>query len=106
MNDWPMRVVKSSHREQPPTRPHSSGPVIDARAKKRIHEYLESDDVRAVCGRSVVGGSGICCRPGGDREIRAHHRLAQEEIFGPVLAVCGSHRLSWRYRSRTVPTMR
>ena len=64
------------------------GPVIDARAKQRILEYLEigQREGRVVVDRSAEG-PGYSVGPVVITDIEPVHRLAQEEIFGPVLAV-------------------
>jgi RHH-type proline utilization regulon transcriptional repressor/proline dehydrogenase/delta 1-pyrroline-5-carboxylate dehydrogenase len=70
------------------------GPVIDEAAARRIREYIEigrregrvevelpvPDGLGAKVGKPYVGPTVIS-------GIRSDHRLAQEEIFGPVLAV-------------------
>ncbi len=65
------------------------GAVINAGAQKKILEYV---DVGRKEGRVVAGGkagprSGYYVLPTVVDGIKPHHRLAQEEIFGPVLAV-------------------
>ncbi|MBS0170785.1 MAG: proline dehydrogenase family protein [Nitrospira sp.] len=64
------------------------GPVIDARAKRRILEYIEIGrrEGRVVVDRSTEG-PGYSVGPVVIADIEPTHRLAQEEIFGPVLAV-------------------
>ncbi|WHZ14846.1 MAG: Proline dehydrogenase / Delta-1-pyrroline-5-carboxylate dehydrogenase [Nitrospira sp.] len=64
------------------------GPVIDGRAQKRIQEYIAigRQEGRVVVDRSSEG-SGYVIGPVVIAEIEPSHRLAQEEIFGPVLAV-------------------
>lgn len=64
------------------------GPVIDGRAQKRILEYLEIGrrEGRIVVDRSMEG-PGYAVGPVVIAGIEPSHRLAQEEIFGPVLAV-------------------
>ena len=64
------------------------GPVIDARARTRILEYLEIGrrEGRVVIDRSSEG-PGHAVGPVVIAGIQSTHRLAQEEIFGPVLAV-------------------
>ncbi|ODT45326.1 MAG: L-glutamate gamma-semialdehyde dehydrogenase [Nitrospira sp. SCN 59-13] len=64
------------------------GPVIDARAKQRILEYLEIGrrEGRVLVDRSAEG-SGYSVGPVVIADIEPVHRLAQEEIFGPILAV-------------------
>ena len=64
------------------------GPVIDGRAQKRIRDYLEIGrrEGRVVVDRSMEG-AGYAVGPVVIADIEPAHRLAQEEIFGPVLAV-------------------
>ncbi len=66
----------------------SMGPMIDERAREKVREYL---DIGRQEGRLVVersgDGDGYFIGPAVFAEIRPTHRLAQEEIFGPVLAV-------------------
>lgn len=64
------------------------GPVIDGRAQKRIRDYLEIGrrEGRVVVDRSMEG-PGYAVGPVVIAGIEPTHRLAQEEIFGPVLAV-------------------
>jgi RHH-type transcriptional regulator, proline utilization regulon repressor / proline dehydrogenase / delta 1-pyrroline-5-carboxylate dehydrogenase len=64
------------------------GPVIDARAQASIRQFIEIGERE---GRLLVQRStdqpGYFIGPAVFTEITPHHRLAQEEIFGPVLAV-------------------
>ena len=64
------------------------GPVIDARAQENIHRYiaLGAEEGRLLVQRSV-DHSGYFIGPTVFIDIEPQHRLAQEEIFGPVLAV-------------------
>ncbi len=64
------------------------GPVIDARAKQRILDYLEIGrrEGRVLVDRSAEG-PGHTVGPAVIADIEPTHRLAQEEIFGPILAV-------------------
>ncbi|MEC4889622.1 MAG: proline dehydrogenase family protein [Nitrospira sp.] len=64
------------------------GPVIDARAKQRIEECIAAGarEGRLLVRRSSEG-PGFFVGPTVVAEVKPHHRLAQEEIFGPVLAV-------------------
>ena len=64
------------------------GPLIDGRAQAKVAGYLE---IGAAEGRLAAQGS---CPAGGHyvaptlfTHIEPHHRLAQEEIFGPVVAL-------------------
>jgi 1-pyrroline-5-carboxylate dehydrogenase len=70
------------------------GPVINEVAKKRVLEYIE---VGKKEGKLLTGGTAIEMEDGGYyitptvfADIRPDARLAQEEIFGPVLAVIAS----------------
>jgi RHH-type proline utilization regulon transcriptional repressor/proline dehydrogenase/delta 1-pyrroline-5-carboxylate dehydrogenase len=78
----------------PPEDPSNRvGPMIDERAKEKTLEYLEigKQEGRLVLARSVEPSAphseGYFVGPAVFADIRPHHRLAQEEIFGPVLAV-------------------
>ena len=64
------------------------GPVIDARAQASIQRYiaLGLEEGRLLVQRPV-DQSGYFLGPAVFIDIQPHHRLAQEEIFGPVLAV-------------------
>ncbi len=71
--------------EDPGTR---MGPVIDERARSKIREYVEigKREGRLVVEQQVTG-AGYFVGPVVFADIQPTHRLAQEEIFGPVLAV-------------------
>ncbi|MBS0181672.1 MAG: proline dehydrogenase family protein [Nitrospira sp.] len=64
------------------------GPVIDARAQASIQRYLSLglEEGRLLVQRSL-DQTGYFVGPAVFDDIQPHHRLAQEEIFGPVLAV-------------------
>lgn len=73
----------------PPEDPaNMMGPMIDARAREKVETYL---DIGRREGRLIVlretAGPGYFIGPAVVADILPHHRLAQEEIFGPVLAV-------------------
>jgi 1-pyrroline-5-carboxylate dehydrogenase len=73
----------------PAERPENyMGPVINAQAKKSILEYIE---VGKKEGRLLAGGEapgeGYFIRPTVIVDVPPTARIAQEEIFGPVLAV-------------------
>jgi len=72
-----------------PSRPSTRvGPVIDARAQASIQRYISLglEEGRLLVQRSV-DQNGYFVGPTVFIDIQPHHRLAQEEIFGPVLAV-------------------
>jgi len=64
------------------------GPVVDENAMKKITEYIE---IGKGEGRLLVGGGhhspGYFIEPTVIADVDPHARVAQEEIFGPVLAV-------------------
>jgi 1-pyrroline-5-carboxylate dehydrogenase len=67
------------------------GPVINEVAKKRVLDSIESGRSE---GRVIAGGAAIATQAGGYfvaptviADVAPNARIAQEEIFGPVLAV-------------------
>ncbi|MDQ6733532.1 MAG: aldehyde dehydrogenase family protein, partial [Nitrospirota bacterium] len=73
----------------PPEDPSNGlGPMIDGRALAKVREYIE---IGKQEGRVVAMGQtqepGYFISPTIVADIQPTHRLAQEEIFGPVLAV-------------------
>jgi RHH-type proline utilization regulon transcriptional repressor/proline dehydrogenase/delta 1-pyrroline-5-carboxylate dehydrogenase len=73
----------------PPEDPRNAiGPVIDAEAHKRIAEYIQIGKREAKCVLEMAAPQGgFFIGPTILRDVDPHSRLAQEEIFGPVLAV-------------------
>ncbi|MGH7825336.1 MAG: L-glutamate gamma-semialdehyde dehydrogenase [Candidatus Binatia bacterium] len=64
------------------------GPVIDAAAHARIIGYLELGRREGKCGvEREAPANGYFVGPAVFSHIEPHHRLAQEEIFGPVLSI-------------------
>ncbi|WP_394762669.1 aldehyde dehydrogenase family protein [Phenylobacterium sp.] len=67
------------------------GPVISARQKARILEYIrigvEEDGATVALGGEDTPSPGHFVRPTIFTDARADMRIAQEEIFGPVLTV-------------------
>ena len=73
----------------PPADPGARmGPLIDERARAKVREYVEigKREGRLVVERQVAE-AGCFVGPVVFADIQPTHRLAQEEIFGPVLAV-------------------
>jgi 1-pyrroline-5-carboxylate dehydrogenase len=67
------------------------GPVINAAAKKRVLDYIETGKAE---GRLLTGGHAVEMEGGGYyfeptvfADVKPTARIAQEEIFGPILAV-------------------
>ncbi len=65
------------------------GPVINERAMKKIQEYIEigKKEGRMVLGGQQVPAGGYFIPPTIIADLSPTARLAQEEVFGPVLAV-------------------
>lgn len=65
------------------------GPVINSKAKKTILEYIETGkkEGRVIVGGGEVSGSGHYLEPTVIADVAPKARVAQEEIFGPVLSV-------------------
>lgn len=74
-----------------PTTPENfyMGAVIDQAAHEKINEYIEigKKEGKMVLGTARVPGGGYYVPPTVFINIKPKDRLAQEEIFGPVLAV-------------------
>ncbi|PYI51770.1 L-glutamate gamma-semialdehyde dehydrogenase [Paenibacillus flagellatus] len=66
------------------------GPVIDERAYEKILDYIEigKTEGRLVAGGGKAAGEGYYIEPTVFAEVASGARIMQEEIFGPVLAVC------------------
>jgi RHH-type proline utilization regulon transcriptional repressor/proline dehydrogenase/delta 1-pyrroline-5-carboxylate dehydrogenase len=64
------------------------GPVIDRRAQSKIQEYIEIGKKEArLLVEGTVPGVGWYIGPTVFADVTPAHRIAQEEIFGPVLSV-------------------
>jgi 1-pyrroline-5-carboxylate dehydrogenase len=68
------------------------GPVINQKAMDSILEYIEigRKEGRLLHGGSSAGGNGFFVQPTVIADVASRARIAQEEIFGPVLAVLKS----------------
>jgi 1-pyrroline-5-carboxylate dehydrogenase len=66
------------------------GPVIDKKAFDKIREYIEigKSEGQLVTGGGFDGSKGWFIEPTVISGLSPQARLMQEEIFGPVLAVC------------------
>jgi RHH-type proline utilization regulon transcriptional repressor/proline dehydrogenase/delta 1-pyrroline-5-carboxylate dehydrogenase len=73
----------------PPEDPGNAiGPVIDGEAHKRISEYVQIGKREAKCALEMSApADGFFIGPVIFRDMAPKGRLAQEEIFGPVLSV-------------------
>ena len=65
------------------------GPVINGKAKQSIMEFIQigKKEGRLLIGGAEVPGSGHFIQPTVIADVPPKGRVAQEEIFGPVLAV-------------------
>jgi len=65
------------------------GPVVSASAEKKILEYIEigKREGRLIAGGGKHSGPGYFLKPTIFADVAPNARIAQEEIFGPVLAV-------------------
>jgi 1-pyrroline-5-carboxylate dehydrogenase len=65
------------------------GPVVSESAMKKIKEYIDkgSSEGRLVAGGKVHAEEGYFIEPTVIADVDPHATIAQEEIFGPVLAV-------------------
>ncbi len=72
----------------PADRANYLGPVVDASAFRKILDYIEvgKQEGKLLLGGEKVESDGYFIKPTIFGEIAPNARLAQEEIFGPVLA--------------------
>jgi 1-pyrroline-5-carboxylate dehydrogenase len=68
------------------------GPVINEDARRKILNYVESgkSEGRLVAGGGAADGPGWLIQPTVIADVKEDARIAQEEIFGPVLAIIKS----------------
>ena len=73
----------------PPEDPRNAiGPVIEAEAQQRIAEYIQIGKQEAKCALEMAApAQGYFVGPAIFRDVPPKSRIAQEEIFGPVLSV-------------------
>jgi 1-pyrroline-5-carboxylate dehydrogenase len=73
----------------PADRANYMGPVVNENAFKSISEYVElgKKEGRVIAGGERAGDGGYFVQPTVIADVDPHARIAQEEIFGPLLAV-------------------
>jgi 1-pyrroline-5-carboxylate dehydrogenase len=74
----------------PETAEAQIGPVVNESAMKKIKEYIDkgtSEGGRLIAGGSVQTKDGFFVEPTVIADVEPHATIAQEEIFGPVLAI-------------------
>ena len=77
--------LKIGNPEEPGTQ---VGPVIDRRAQSKIQEYIEIGKKESrLLVEGTVTGPGWYVVPTVFADVAPTHRIAQEEIFGPILSV-------------------
>lgn len=82
----------SALRVGPSTQDLDLGPLISARQQQRVWDYMsqaQHDGIPVMALGEVVGSapqSGFYQAPMLLRDVPAEHRIAREEVFGPVLA--------------------
>lgn len=84
-----LRQAAQSLHIGPPENPiHHMGPMIDERALQKVRAYVElaGREGTVLLDRRMTG-EGWFQGPVIVTGIQPHHRLAQEEIFGPIVAV-------------------
>ncbi|HYR28921.1 MAG TPA: L-glutamate gamma-semialdehyde dehydrogenase [Thermoanaerobaculia bacterium] len=87
----PMIVEKTKKLRigDPATADAQIGPVVNEKAMKKIKEYIDkgSKEGRLVAGGNVDPKEGFFIEPTDIADVDAKATIAQEEIFGPVLAI-------------------
>jgi len=81
--------VEKIHLGDPSTYGVYMGPVVNERARDTILQYIESGkrEGRLVTGGGAAGKDGYFIQPTVIADVKPDAKIAQEEIFGPVLAV-------------------
>lgn len=85
-----LKVCVEKIKVGPPDDPATyMGPVINAAARKSILEYIAmgKEEGRVITGGGQSSGPGHFIQPTVIADVSPQSRIAQEEIFGPVLAV-------------------
>ena len=82
------QAAQSLHIGPPENPAHHMGPMIDERALQKVRTYVNiAGQEGTVLLDQRMTGEGWFQGPVIVTEVQPHHRLAQEEIFGPVVAV-------------------
>ena len=83
-----IEATKSLQIGSPEDPRNTVGPLIDVEAKARVLQYIQIGKTEASCALEMTAPSeGFFVGPVIFRDVDPQSRIAQEEIFGPVLAV-------------------
>ena len=84
-----LRKVESIKLGHPRDRANWMGPVVDGSQKRKTLEYIEAGkkESKLLAGGGTGPSSGYYIRPTVFGDVAPTARIAQEEIFGPVLAL-------------------
>jgi len=66
------------------------GPLINKRALEKVHKYVgigKEEGAKLLCGGEPLKGKGFFYKPTLFTNVTKDMRIAQEEIFGPVIAI-------------------
>jgi len=73
------------------------GPLINRRALEKVHKYVEigkKEGAKLLCGGEPLKGNGFFYKPTLFTKVTKSMRIAQEEIFGPVISILTTKNLS------------
>jgi 1-pyrroline-5-carboxylate dehydrogenase len=81
-----VQALKQGH---PRDRTNWFGPMVDGASKRKTLEYIEigKQEGRLICGGGPGASNGYYVQPTVIADVAPTAKIAQEEIFGPVLAV-------------------
>jgi 1-pyrroline-5-carboxylate dehydrogenase len=81
--------VEALRQGHPRERNHAIGPMVDGAAKRKTLEYIEigKQEGKLLAGGKAGPSNGHYVQPTVFGDVAPTARLAQEEIFGPVLAL-------------------
>jgi len=66
------------------------GPLINKKALEKVHRYTEigiKEGAKLICGGKMLNRKGFFYMPTIFTEVNKNMRIAQEEIFGPTIAI-------------------
>ncbi len=66
------------------------GPLVNEKAREKVDKYTQiglNEGARLLCGGRKIGGKGFFYQPTIFTDVTPDMKIAQEEIFGPVISV-------------------